>query len=416
MPTQQINVSIASPEELYEDEWWRDLPPDIQDAYTLLGWNETSWDSGNNPPSENTIWNELTLVMQDAASYIGYTQQTWDGDHDETVILPNDLTANNVSSVQTDIEHYEDYDWIELPPDVKQAAITLGYNEQLWDNDGTSWSDELEWYELPSEAQEAAGLLGYDEASWNASGDDELQALLAAAGGQYISQDDDYVWEVGPADIQVSEYQILYFFAALCFLGLGLLDVAREKEPFHLLMVLAGIFGVVSAIFIEENIHLSNILDCFSVHLFLLEGVAVLVQSTKRDMSCEAGWYTRLIIFADSEFITGAFLDVVVRLLSLNSRHFIPVIILSSPCRRKLSYFYLFDDTADWDTGLAIAWVFSTVLWLHCSLIYLGVFMYDIVENDDDDKDGEIKSDSKRLNDEECVNSGSNNSSVGSSA
>ena len=295
------------------------MPPDIQDAYTLLGWNETLWDTGNSPPSENANWNELTLEMQDAATHIGFTQQTWDGDNDETLIPSSSLTTNHASSFDTDKECYEDYYWIELPQEVKQAAITLGFNEYLWDNNGTTWSDELEWHELPTEAQEAAGILGYDEASWNASGDVELQALLDAAGGQYVSQDDDYVWEVGPAGIPVSEYQILYFFAAFCFLGLGLLDLTREKAPFHLLMVLAGVFGVASAIFIEENIHLSNILDCFSVHLFLLEGVAVLVQSMRRDLSGEADWYKRLIIFADMEFITGAFLDVVVRILNICS-------------------------------------------------------------------------------------------------
>lgn len=28
---------------LYEDEWWKDLPPDIQGAYGILGYNETMW-------------------------------------------------------------------------------------------------------------------------------------------------------------------------------------------------------------------------------------------------------------------------------------------------------------------------------------------------------------------------------------
>ena len=65
---------------------------------------------------------------------------------------------------------------------------------------------------------------------------------------------------------------------------------------------------------------------------------------------------------------------------------------------RKLSYFYLFDDTADWDTGLAVAWVFSTVLWLHCSLIYLCIFLYDIFETDDNE-DNEMGKNAKRLSD-----------------
>ena len=111
-------------------------------------------------------------------------------------------------------------------------------------------------------------------------------------------------------------FQVLFFFGALSFFLLGLIDLAREKAFFHLLMVLAGSFGVASAVFIEENIHVSNILSCVSVHLFLCEGIALLVQTVKRDMSDEALWYKRLIVFADLEFIFGSILDLMVRKLS----------------------------------------------------------------------------------------------------
>ena len=181
-------------------------------------------------------------------------------------------------------------------------------------------------------------------------------------------------------------HQILFFFAALSFFFLGLVDVAREKAPFHLLMIFAGSFGVASAVFIEENIYVSNILSCVSVHLFLCEGIALLVQTVKRDMSDEALWYKRLIIFADLEFIFGSILDLMVRKLSfeipcshrLLIKCFNVVYIFTlHQFSIKLSYFYLFDDTADWDTALAITWVFSAALWLHCSLIYLSIFCYD---------------------------------------
>jgi hypothetical protein len=132
-----------------------------------------------------------------------------------------------------------------------------------------------------------------------------------------------------------------------------LFDLAREKALFHLLVILAGLFGILSAVYLEENLNLSNILDCISVHLFLLEGVL----SVKRGLTDHDSWYKILIIFADSEFICGAVIDVV------------------------LSYFYLFDDTADWDVALAIVWVHSSVLWLHCSLIYVGIFVYDTLDD-----------------------------------
>ena len=76
-------------------------------------------------------------------------------------------------------------------------------------------------------------------------------------------------------------HQILFFFAALGFFFLGPVDVAREKPPFHLLMILAGSFGVASAVFIEENIYVSNSIVCVSVHLFLCEGIELLVKLSK---------------------------------------------------------------------------------------------------------------------------------------
>ena len=62
-----------------------------------------------------------------------------------------------------------------------------------------------------------------------------------------------------------------------------------------------------------------------------------------------------------------------------------------NPCDGiKLSYFYLFDDTSDWDTGLAITWVFSAVLWLNTGLIYLGVFFYENDGTYDENKLGQF--------------------------
>ena len=302
------------------------MPTEIQSAFSVLGWYETAWDEGINPPSENMDWNELTLEMQEAASLIGYTQESWDAEEATTVDKLDDDSTNIGNATDStdgtaitedldntaDTDYYEDYDWTELPTDVQEAATNLGWSESLWDNDGTSWSDEIFWDDLPPEAKEAAAVLGYDQASWDASGDAHLESLLIAAGGTYVSADDDYVFEVGTSNIQVSEYQILYFFASLCFLLLGVVDLAREKAPFHFLMILAGLFGVASSVYIEEDIRLSNILDCVSVHLFLFEGIGLLFKDRQRELANEEKWAKWSIIFADSQFLLGAIIDVVV--------------------------------------------------------------------------------------------------------
>lgn len=63
---------------------------------------------------------------------------------------------------------YDDYDWNELPDDVKEAAKVLGYDKKIWDGDGKPPTDDKDWDELTKEQQEAAIVLGYDEDKWDA--------------------------------------------------------------------------------------------------------------------------------------------------------------------------------------------------------------------------------------------------------
>lgn len=306
----------GAPGELYEEEWWGDLPPKIQEAYKVLGYNETLWDASISPPSENMAWIELSPEMQEAASFIGYSQNTWDVDEGTVNISKTDTSNNTDSNLPADTKHFEDYYWNELPPDVKEAAQILGYDQNRWDNGGVTWSDSKYWDELPLEAQEAASVFGFDEMAWNADRDSELETLLTAAGGEFISSDDDYVFQLKGSDVWVSEYQILYFFASVCFVFTGLFDLAQEKVPFHAFMALAGIFGVASSVYVEVNVDLSNALDSVSVHLFFLEGIVLLLHTRKLDSSEKEMWHKRLIIFANSEFTFGAILDVMVRMFN----------------------------------------------------------------------------------------------------
>ena len=62
---------------------------------------------------------------------------------------------------------YADVEWDKLLPDIKAAAITLGYTQEIWENDEEPPTDEHDWDELTSEQQEAAKLLGYTEEKWD---------------------------------------------------------------------------------------------------------------------------------------------------------------------------------------------------------------------------------------------------------
>ena len=54
-----------------------------------------------------------------------------------------------------------------MPEEAKEAAATLGYDQNMWDHDLGTTCDEKMWNELTSDEQEAARVLGYDEVAWN---------------------------------------------------------------------------------------------------------------------------------------------------------------------------------------------------------------------------------------------------------
>lgn len=295
-------VEVETPEVVagtYDEYDWGELPPDVQVAASALGYDQDVWCMGGVASTDDLYWDELSPEQQEAAGLLGYSQDTWDVD-------------GNLAFLS-----------------LLEAA-----------------SEEKHWEELSPEEQEAAGLLGYSKESWDTEGLEKV-ALIGA--------DDDYVFEVaGLRDVWVSQYQILYFFAALSFVFVGFLDLFREKHIFHIAMILAGFFGVLSAVYVEENFHLSDIFNSVSVHLYLLESIT-LFGAHKRfgPISVEApNWMKFLTMSGDLGFILGAFIDVV------------------------LSYFFLFDDTVTWDIGIMIASISAAVAWLHCSLVYVGAFFY----------------------------------------
>jgi hypothetical protein len=61
---------------------------------------------------------------------------------------------------------YEDIGWISLPIEAREAAMTLGYTQNVWMNDGDNPTEEKKWSELSREEQAAANVLGYNEEIW----------------------------------------------------------------------------------------------------------------------------------------------------------------------------------------------------------------------------------------------------------
>ena len=220
----------------------------------------------------------------------------------------------------------------------------------MWDGSADVFTNHLGWDDMSPEVQVAAAKFGYDKASWDAVDPDNPYVA-------YESYDDDYLFPVNgdqESDLWVSRYQILYFAAAFMFVITGLLDIFREKCFFHILMLLAGAFGLASAIFVEGDVRISNILNLVSVHFFAAESFYLF--GSHKSAEVAAGDHLRCLmtamVFGDLQFALGAVLDA------------------------ALSYIWLFDAAAGWNTILTSVNVFAQVLWLNCSLIYMYAFVY----------------------------------------
>lgn len=68
---------LQTPEELYYDEDWVDLPRAIQDAYTILGYTEDIWCDGGEASTDSLDWADLSDEQREAALFIGYTEDLW---------------------------------------------------------------------------------------------------------------------------------------------------------------------------------------------------------------------------------------------------------------------------------------------------------------------------------------------------
>ncbi len=67
----KLERRLQTPEELYYDECWADLPEDIQEAYAKLGHSEDLWDNGGTSGTDDFDWEELGDAQQEAALFIG---------------------------------------------------------------------------------------------------------------------------------------------------------------------------------------------------------------------------------------------------------------------------------------------------------------------------------------------------------
>lgn len=133
----------------------------------------------------------------------------------------------------------------------------------------------------------------------------------AGQGGQY---NDDYVLTVR-GDVEVSKYQIIYAFAALCYVVTGIFDLILYPGILCTFLIMAGGFGLASAMFVETDEQLSETLNVVSVHLFLIEAFALFYRIGY------AADIKRWVRLAEFLFFLGAVLDVVISWISWSGNY-----------------------------------------------------------------------------------------------
>lgn len=69
----------GEPSDVWDDLSWEDMNSSEQKLWSILGWDEDSWEEETDPPeSDDTYWEDLTAKQREAAEQLGYTQESWD--------------------------------------------------------------------------------------------------------------------------------------------------------------------------------------------------------------------------------------------------------------------------------------------------------------------------------------------------
>jgi hypothetical protein len=182
---------------------------------------------------------------------------------------------------------------------------------------------------------------------------EELEAGDDAVWSRYgIDDDDDYVFKIKLKHhfkIHVSKYMIMCFVAALCFVVVGILEYLQYKKTFTgIFFILAGLFGVLSSIFTEDNEDFSDNLDLISSVMFSLEALQLFVDTPPTTFRC---W----LLLANTCFVLGAVMDVMTSLI---------------------------EKLAPYSLPLSYASVLDSFLWVVCALIYSSIMFLEVWNGD----------------------------------
>ena len=354
--------------------YWDQLPSYARSAAEALGYTQLIWDSGGTPPGMDVYWDELTAEQKEAAMLLGWDEMVWNGvesvgeigeigefeEHEvaggsagvggEGDAIIEDYPASDEGTAISAVDYYL-LNWNQLPPEAVAAARTLGYTQRMWNNGVTPPESDLWWDDLSEEQRQAAAVLGYDEASWNGTegGDNTVRRRSLQVTAEYDAVTAT-AEAAAAAAAQDRHFANLYIAAALCFIVVGLLDWSIERRLYPLLFVMAGLFGLLSAIYtIRGSLRYTLVFNSVSVHFFFLEAVALVWERLTGGGSnnfVSGAKYSKGLLVADVAFWFGSIIEVV------------------------LSYLYVYDEWAMYEVGVNASNAAAQSLWVICSLIY----------------------------------------------
>jgi len=95
---------------------------------------------------EDVMWEKMPKKVQDAATTLGYDKDAWNEDRW--------------------VPHVSDKWWDDFSDEQKEAAKTIGWDQSAWD----SKYEDKNWKDIPDHVKKAAESIGFTEEMWDGEG------------------------------------------------------------------------------------------------------------------------------------------------------------------------------------------------------------------------------------------------------
>lgn len=95
---------------------------------------------------EDVMWEKMPKKVQEAATTLGYDKDSWNEDRW--------------------VPHVSDKWWDDFSDEQKEAAKTIGWDQSAWD----SKYEDKNWKDVPEHVQKAATSLGFTQEMWDSEG------------------------------------------------------------------------------------------------------------------------------------------------------------------------------------------------------------------------------------------------------